>query len=81
MAAGFTGYGRLRYPAEKVADDACDAFESHFKGGGALDSHAADQALLPLALAPRASALPPSQVRATCSPTAWVIRQFVDGRS
>jgi RNA 3'-terminal phosphate cyclase (ATP) len=77
--AGFTGYGRLRYPAEKVADDACDAFEAHLKGGGALDPHAADQALLPLALAPGASRFTTSAVTRHLLTNAWVIAQFGAG--
>ena len=76
--AGFTGYGRLRYPAEKVADDACDAFEAHLKGGGALDRHAADQVLLPLALASANSCYTTSAVTKHLLTNAWVIRQFVE---
>jgi RNA 3'-terminal phosphate cyclase (ATP) len=75
--AGFTGYGRLRYPAENVADDAYEAFEAHLKAGGALDPHAADQVLLPLALAPGASTYTTSEVTRHLLTNAWVIRQFV----
>ena len=77
VSAGFAGYGRLRYPAEKVADDACDAFEAHLRGGGALDPHAADQMLLPLALVPGASIYTTSAVTRHLLTNAWVIRQFV----
>ena len=77
-AAGFTGYGRLGYPAERVADDAFDAFDAHRKSGAALDPHLADQLVLPLALAPGTSRYTTSQVSDHLLTVAWVVEQFLD---
>ena len=49
--AGFTSYGRIRKPAEKVAEEACRAFFRYHKRGQPVDAHLADQLLLPMALA------------------------------
>ena len=49
--AGFTGYGRLRKPAEKVAEEACQAFARFHERAQPIDEHLADQLLLPVALA------------------------------
>ena len=49
--AGFTGYGRLRKPAEKVAEEACQAFVRYHERAQPVDEHLADQLLLPVALA------------------------------
>ena len=76
--AGFTGYGRLRYPAEKVADDAVDAFEAHLRSKAALDPHLADQVLLPLALAPGASAYTTSAVTRHLLTVRWAIQRFIE---
>ena len=51
--AGFTGYGRLRKPAEKVAEEACKAYWRYHKREQPVDAHLADQLLLPLAVAHR----------------------------
>ncbi len=47
----FGAVGEQGKPAEKVASEAVEAFESHHASGMALDAHLADQILLPLALA------------------------------
>jgi RNA 3'-terminal phosphate cyclase (ATP) len=78
IAAGFTGYGRLRHPAESVADDAFAAFDEHRRSGMALDPHLADQAILPLALAPGDSRFTTSRITAHLRTAAWVTQQFVD---
>ncbi|MBC7254534.1 MAG: RNA 3'-phosphate cyclase [Chloroflexi bacterium] len=77
ITAGFTGYGRLRYPAEKVADDAFEAFDDHRRSGMAFDPHLADQAILPLALAPNPSRFTTSRITAHLTTVAWVVKQFL----
>ncbi len=49
--AGFDALGEKGMPAERVADEAVDAFESWRSGPGAVDAHLADQLVVPLALA------------------------------
>jgi len=78
VAAGFTGYGRLRYPAERVADDALDEFEQHLTSKMALDPFLADQALLPLALAEGPSAYTTSRITRHLTTASWVISQFLE---
>ena len=77
VSAGFTGYGRLRYPAEKVAEDAIKGFEAHLKSQQALDPHLADQILLPLALAPGSSSYTTSCVTRHLQTVQWAVQQFV----
>ena len=78
IATGFTGYGRLRYPAEKVADDAVKGFEAHRVSKAALDPHLADQVMLPLALVPGPSCFTTGAVSRHLLTVCWVIRQFLD---
>jgi RNA 3'-terminal phosphate cyclase (ATP) len=78
VAAGFTAFGRLRYPAESVADDAFDAFDAHRTSRRALDPYLADQVLLPLALAPGSSRLSVAQVTPTLLSTAAWLGRHVD---
>jgi RNA 3'-terminal phosphate cyclase (ATP) len=90
--AGFTGYGRIRYPAEKVADAAVEEFEAYHLSKAALDPHLADQVLLPLALVPDTPdlvggnrGLVPGPSRYTTSEVTrhlltncWVIQHFLE---
>ena len=78
IVAGFTGYGRLRYPAEKVADDAMDAFEEHLGSKMALDPFLADQILLPLALAPEGSRYTTSRITRHLLTMIWSVQLFLD---
>jgi len=78
LDAGFVGYGRLRYPAERVADDAFEAFDAHRKSRMALDPHLADQVLLPLCLAPSASIYTTSEITRHLMTNAWVIEHFLE---
>ncbi|MGM0400061.1 MAG: RNA 3'-terminal phosphate cyclase [Chloroflexota bacterium] len=75
--AGFTGYGRVRYPAEDVANDATDAFEAHRTSKGALDPYLADQVLLPLALVPGGSSYTVSRVTKHLLTVAWLVEHFL----
>jgi RNA 3'-terminal phosphate cyclase (ATP) len=76
--AGFAGHGRVRYPAEEVADDATSAFESHRKHKGALDPWLADQVLLPLALVPGDSFYTTSRVTQHLLTVAWLVKHFLN---
>jgi RNA 3'-terminal phosphate cyclase (ATP) len=78
LTAGFSGYGRLRYPAEKVAEDAVREFEAHLTARAALDPHLADQVLLPLALVPGASRYSTSEVTRHLLTVIWVVRHFYE---
>jgi len=75
--AGFTGIGRQGYPAERVADDAVDAFIRHHQTGAAVDPHLADQLVLPLALAGRPLAFETSEITQHLLTNVWVIEQFL----
>jgi RNA 3'-terminal phosphate cyclase (ATP) len=76
VSAGFTAYGRLRYPAERVADDAFEAFEAYRGTRAALDPHLADQILLPMALAQGISHLTTSEVTTHLQTVAWLVTRF-----
>jgi RNA 3'-terminal phosphate cyclase (ATP) len=82
VRAGFTGYGRLRKAAERVAEEACNAYWRYHKRGQPVDAHLADQLLLPLALAHRSPGSGCSQygvesVTHHLLTQAWLIRQFL----
>jgi RNA 3'-terminal phosphate cyclase (ATP) len=72
----FVGFGARGVPAEKVAEGVVSEVERYLDANVALDSHLADQLLLPLALTAggRFSTLQPSSHTQT---NAQVIRQFL----
>lgn len=76
--AAFTAYGRLRKPAERVAEEACRAFARYHKRGQPVDEHLADQLLLAGALASEPSEYAVESVTQHLVTNAWVIREFVD---
>ena len=78
--AGFTGYGRLRKPAEKVAEEAVRAFLAYQRSGGAVDRYLADQLILPLALASGASHLTTDKLTDHLRTNAWLVEQFLPVR-
>ncbi len=78
--AGFTGYGRLRKPAEKVAEEAARAFLAYQRSGGAVDRYLADQLILPLALASGASHFTTGKVTDHLHTNAWLVEQFLPVR-
>lgn len=80
IAAGFTGYGRLRYPAERVSDDAFAEFDAYRQSGAPVDPHLADQILLPLALARGSSTYRTSEVTPHLLSIAWLTQQFLSRR-
>ncbi len=75
--AGFTAYGRLRKPAERVAEEACRAFFRYHKRARPVDAHLGDQLLLPLCLAEGDSEYAVEEVTQHLLTQAWVIRQFL----
>lgn len=75
--AGFTGYGRRGYPAERVADDAVDAFLRHHRSDAPVDPHLADQLLLPLVSTGRELTYVTSEITPHLLTNAWVIAQFL----
>ncbi len=75
--AGFVAYGRIRRPAEEVAEEACRAFVRYHRHRQPVDEHLADQLLLPLALAQGASAYAVSGITQHLLTNAWLIGQFL----
>lgn len=80
VRAGFTGYGRQGYPAERVADDAVDAFLAFHASGALVDPHLADQLILPLALCAQPLAFRTSQITQHLLTNIWVVEQFLGPR-
>lgn len=78
--AGFTGYGRLRKPAEKVAEEAARAFLAYQRSGGAVDRYLADQLILPLSLADGDSDFTAGKVTDHLRTHAWLVEQFLPVR-
>jgi RNA 3'-terminal phosphate cyclase (ATP) len=75
--AGFTGYGRRGYPAERVADDAVDAFLAHHATDRTVDPYLADQLILPLSLAESPMTFETSRITRHLLTNAWVVEQFL----
>lgn len=80
VRAGFTGYGRLGYPAERVADDAVDGFLRFHRSAGTVDPHLADQLVLPLVLAGKNVSYTTCQVTQHLLTNVWAVSQFMPGR-
>jgi RNA 3'-terminal phosphate cyclase (ATP) len=76
--AAFFGLGARGKPAERVADEAAEQLIEHLSRDGALDPHAADQLVLPLALAPGASSFTTTRVTDHLVTHVAVLRQFLD---
>lgn len=73
----FYSLGQLGKPAERVADEAVDAFLNFDSSGAAIDQYLADQLLLPLAIAPGASELHTSQITPHLLTNAEIIRRYL----
>lgn len=76
LTVGFSAYGRVRYPAERVADDALDELEAYWSSKAALDPYLADQLLLPMALAAGESRCSCARVTRHLLTNAWLIPHF-----
>jgi RNA 3'-terminal phosphate cyclase (ATP) len=80
MRAGFTSWGRIRKPAERVAEEACRSFIRYHKRRQPIDPHLADQLLLPLSLADGPSRYRVSSVTRHLLTNAWLVQQFLDAQ-
>ena len=74
----FFGLGSRGKPAESVADEAADQAIAFAQSGAPLDSHSADQIVLPLALAKGASEFRVQTITAHLTTNIAVIRMFID---
>ncbi|NLF30360.1 MAG: RNA 3'-phosphate cyclase [Planctomycetes bacterium] len=74
--AGFFALGRRGKPAEAVADEAVDALEAHLDADGAVDPHAADQLLVPAALALEPTAYTTTAVTSHLLTNAEIVRRL-----
>lgn len=75
--AGFSALGERGKPAERVADEAVEAFLTYWRSGAALDPYLADQLLLPMALAEGGSAMTTSRISQHLLTNVWLIQQFL----
>lgn len=78
VVVGFTALGAPGKPAEKVAEEACQAFLGHYRSGSAVDKHLADQLILPLALAHGPSTLTTCQITPHLLTNIWVVERFME---
>jgi RNA 3'-terminal phosphate cyclase (ATP) len=75
----FFGLGARGKPAERVADEAADQALAYLEADqGAVDTHSADQLVLPLALAQGPSTFTVPEVTSHLLTNVAVIRRFVD---
>jgi RNA 3'-terminal phosphate cyclase (ATP) len=75
--AGFDALGARGKPAEKVADEAADAFLSFRERQAAVDRHLADQIVLYLARAKGPSSFITPEITLHLLTNIWVIEQFL----
>jgi RNA 3'-terminal phosphate cyclase (ATP) len=73
---GFGAHGRRGKPSEAVAEEAVAGLLDFHRGPAALDSHLADQMLLPLAFASGPSEFTCASVSRHLETNAWAIEQF-----
>jgi RNA 3'-terminal phosphate cyclase (ATP) len=78
--AGFSSLGERGKPAERVADEACDALSDYVRRPGAADPHLADQLLMPMVLARGSSAVTTTRVTEHLRTNQWVVERFLPGR-
>jgi RNA 3'-terminal phosphate cyclase (ATP) len=76
----FCALGERGKPAERVADECVDAFETFLDTGAAIDPYLADQLLIPLAVAASPSRLYTSLITQHLLTNAEVIRYFLPVR-
>jgi RNA 3'-terminal phosphate cyclase (ATP) len=79
-SAGFTSLGELGKPAERVAEKAAHDLLAYLAGPAALDSHMADQLVLPAALASGVTDFTCEEITPHMMTVAWVVNQFFAGR-
>jgi len=73
----FTALGAKGKPAERVADEACDALFAFLATRGVVDGHLADQLVLPMALAEGGSRLRIERVTRHLTTNLDVVRRFL----
>lgn len=78
--AGFSALGEKGKPAERVADEAVDAFTAHWRTDAPVDPHLADQLVLFMALADGHSAIRTSTLTLHTATHIWLIEQFLPVR-
>jgi len=78
VVAGFTALGAPGKPAERVAEEAYQAFMQYYRSGAALDRHLADQLILPLALADGHSTFTTCEITPHLITNLWVVERFID---
>jgi RNA 3'-terminal phosphate cyclase (ATP) len=78
--AGFDALGAKGKPAEKVADEAAEAFLTVRERRAAVDRHLADQIVLYLALAKGPSSFITPEITLHLLTNLWVIEQFLGPR-
>jgi RNA 3'-terminal phosphate cyclase (ATP) len=69
--------GERGKPAERVADEAVDAFERFLVSSGAVDQHLADQLILPLVFAKGTSEVRTAEITPHLVTNIWVVAQFL----
>ncbi len=77
---GFTAYGALRKPAERVAEEAARDLVRFHQTRAAVDAHLADQLLLPAVMAGEDVAFTTPEATEHLRANAWVIEQFLGPR-
>ena len=75
-----TALGAPGKPSEEVGREAGDAFVAYLKSGAALDEHAADQVLLPLAVASGPSEFTAARASGHLETNAEVVQAFLGAR-
>lgn len=78
--AGFSALGERGKPAERVADEAVDAFAAHWRTDAPVDPHLADQLVLFMALAKGESAISTSALTLHTVTHLWLVEQFLPVR-
>jgi len=76
--AGFTALGAPGKPAERVAEEACQAFLEYYQSEAALDKYLADQLILPLALADGHSTFTTCQITQHLITNIWAVERFMN---
>lgn len=76
IRCGFSALGIAGKPSEVVAEEAAGLLLKHHASGTALESHLADQILVPLSLARAPSTFTVEEVTPHLRTNAWVIEQF-----
>lgn len=80
VQAGFSALGTRGKPAERAADEACQALVDFLESDGAIDPHLADQLILPIALAKGESRFTTSQITRHLTTNIWLVQQFLPVR-